>query len=149
MIDNIQFITTSWEQSRQELKQIRTGVFIEEQHVPAKLEWDEFDEQSIHFLALLNKNPIATARLKPDGQIGRMAVIKDYRDKGIGTELLKTVLLQAKNNGYNMVYLHAQDQAIDFYKQFDFIHNGTEFMDAGIMHRAMYKLLDNNKEQRP
>jgi len=142
MIDNIQFITTSWKQSRQELKQIRTSVFIEEQHVPTELEWDEFDEQSIHFLALLNNNPIATARLKPDGQIGRMAIIKNYRNKGIGTELLKTVLLQAKNYDYNMVYVHAQKQAINFYKQFNFIHNGTEFMDAGIKHIAMYKLLN-------
>jgi len=142
MIDNIQFITTSWKQSRQELKQIRTSVFIEEQHVPTELEWDEFDEQSIHFLALLNNNPIATARLKPDGQIGRMAIIKNYRNKGIGTELLKTVLLQAKNYDYNMVYVHAQKQAVNFYKQFNFIHNGTEFMDAGIKHIAMYKLLN-------
>ena len=142
MIDNIQFITTSWEQSRKELKQIRTIVFIKEQHVPTELEWDEFDEQSTHFLVLHDNKPIATARLKPDGQIGRMAVIKDYRNKGIGTELLKTVLLQAKNDSYNMVYLHAQNQAINFYKKFDFIHNGTEFMDAGIMHRALYKLLN-------
>ena len=142
MIDNIQFLTTNWKQSHHELKQIRTSVFIEEQHVPAELEWDEFDEQSIHFLALLDNKPVATARLKPDGQIGRMAVIKNYRSKGIGTELLKTVLLQAQKNDYNMVYLHAQKQAIKFYKQFNFINNGAEFMDAGIKHRAMYKLLN-------
>ncbi|MCK5001813.1 MAG: GNAT family N-acetyltransferase [Gammaproteobacteria bacterium] len=146
MIDNIQFITTNWKHSHQALKQIRTCVFIEEQHVPAELEWDEFDAQSIHFLVLHDNNPIATARLKPDGQIGRMAVIKNYRHKGIGTELLTTVLLQAKINGYSMVYLHAQKQAIDFYKQFHFIYNGSEFMDAGITHRAMYKLLNNNNK---
>ena len=143
MIDNIQFTITNWKQDQQALKQIRTTVFIEEQHVPTELEWDEFDEQSIHFLALHDNTPIATARLKPDGQIGRMAVIKNYRNKGIGTELLTEILLEAKNCNYNMVYLHAQKQATDFYKQFDFIYNGTEFMDAGIVHRAMYKLLNN------
>lgn len=147
MIDNIQFITTNWAQSHQALKQIRTSVFIEEQHVPVELEWDEFDEQSTHFLVIHDNSPIATARLKPDGQIGRMAVLKNYRNKGVGTELLTAVLLQAKNNGYSMVYLHAQKQAIDFYKQFDFIYNGTEFMDAGIAHRAMYKLLNSNNKK--
>ncbi|MDH5388031.1 MAG: GNAT family N-acetyltransferase [Gammaproteobacteria bacterium] len=144
MTDNIQIITTDWKQSRQELVQIRTSVFIEEQLVPAELEWDEFDEQSTHFLAFYDDNPIATARLKPDGQIGRMAVIRNYRNRGIGTKLLTTVLLRATNTGYSMVYIHAQNQAIDFYKKFNFIHNGTEFMDAGIVHRAMYKLLNNN-----
>ena len=143
MIDNIQFITTNWKQNHQALRKIRTRVFIEEQQVPAELEWDEFDEQSIHFLALDDNKAIATARLKPDGQIGRMAVIKEYRNKGIGKKLLSTVLLQAKNDGYNMVYLHAQNKAINFYKKFNFITNGSEFIDAGIMHKAMYKLINN------
>ena len=144
MTDNIQIITTDWKQSRQELVHIRTRVFIKEQLVPAELEWDEFDEQSTHLLAFHDDNPIATARLKPDGQIGRMAVIRNYRNRGIGTKLLTKVLLQATNTDYSMVYLHAQNQAIDFYNKFNFIHNGTEFMDAGIKHRAMYKLLNNN-----
>ena len=143
MIDNIQFITTNWKQNHQALRKIRTRVFIEEQQVPAELEWDEFDEQSIHFLALDDNKAIATARLKPDGQIGRMAVIKEYRNKGIGKKLLSTVLLQAKNDGYNMVYLHAQNKAINFYNKFNFITNGSEFIDAGIMHKAMYKLINN------
>ena len=139
MPDNIQFITTDWKQSYQELKQVRTRVFIEEQHVPTELEWDEFDEQSTHFLVFQDNTPIATARLKPDGQIGRMAVIKDYRNKGVGTKLLTAVILNAKNNGYRMVYLHAQKQAVSFYQQFDFTCNGREFFDANILHQAMFK----------
>ena len=140
-LEDIQFITTSWQQHSKELKQVRSTVFIEEQHVPAELEWDEFDTQSMHFLAFHDDQPIATARLRPDGQIGRMAVIKEYRHKGIGTKLLSAVLLHAKNSGYSMIYLHAQKQAIDFYKQFSLISNGNEFMDAGILHQAMYKNL--------
>ena len=140
-LKDIEFITTNWENHNKELKKIRSTVFIEEQQVPEQLEWDEFDSQSTHFLAFHGNQPIATARLKPDGQIGRMAVIKNYRDKGIGSKLLSAVLLEAKNNGYNMVYLHAQKQAINFYKQFQFICNGIEFMDANILHQAMYKNL--------
>lgn len=137
--DDIQFITTNWQQKNKELKQVRSAVFIEEQHVPENMEWDEFDSQSIHFLVLQNNTAIATARLKPDGQIGRIAVMKNYRRKGIAKKLLTTVISHAKNNNYNMVYLHAQKQAIDFYKQFGFIINGEEFIDANIRHQCMFK----------
>lgn len=143
-MDNIQIISTTWKKNQHELIQIRTSVFIDEQQVPSTLEWDEFDEQSTHFLVLHDNNPIATARLKPDGQIGRMAVIQNHRNKGIGKQLLNTVLLYAKDNNYNMVYLHAQNQAINFYKEFNFILNGVEFVDAGIVHMAMYKILNKN-----
>jgi len=137
--EDLQFITCRWQQHNNELKQIRSRVFIEEQQVPTELEWDEFDEQCIHFLVLYQDQAIATARLKPDGQIGRMAVLREFRERGVGTKLLSAVLLHASNNGYNMVYLHAQKQAIDFYNKFEFITNGKEFMDAGILHQAMYK----------
>lgn len=141
MIENIEFISTNWTQHCEQLKQIRSEVFIDEQNVPAELEWDEFDAQSTHFLAFHNNKVVATARLKPDGQIGRMAVRKDYRHNGIGTKLFLTVLQYAKEHGYNMIYLHIQKQAINFYKQFDLINNGDEFMDANIPHQAMYKNL--------
>lgn len=144
MINDIHIINTSWQQSYQVLKKIRTTVFIEEQQVPSELEWDEFDQQSKHFLAFFKNIPIATARLKPDGQIGRMAVLEDYRHQGVATKLLKTVLSLAKKDNYKLVYIHAQIQVIEFYKKFDFIDNGTEFLDAGIMHRAMFKQLNNS-----
>lgn len=140
-IKDIKFITTDWNSHIEQLKKIRDVVFIKEQNVPAELEWDEFDPQSTHFLALHSNQAIATARLKPDGQIGRMAVIKDYRNKGIGSQLLTNVLCEAGTRGYSMIYLHAQKNSIYFYEKFNFIRNGGGFMDAGIPHQAMYKLL--------
>ncbi|MDH5710213.1 MAG: GNAT family N-acetyltransferase [Gammaproteobacteria bacterium] len=132
----------SWVQGQDTLKPIRRKVFIEEQHVPEELEWDDFDTQSVHFLAYTNNTAIATARLKPDGQIGRIAVVNEFRNKGIGKELLSTVISYAKTNGYNMVYLHSQQQVIGFYQQYGFVINGPGFTDAGISHQAMYKVLD-------
>ena len=61
-----------------EIKKIRTTVFIEEQNVPEELEWDEYDDTSTHFLAYYNDTPVGTARLLKDGHIGRMAILKDY-----------------------------------------------------------------------
>ncbi|NOQ90795.1 MAG: GNAT family N-acetyltransferase, partial [Gammaproteobacteria bacterium] len=57
-----------WKTDKSDLKHIRRLIFIEEQNVPEELEWDEFDDSSIHFLATLDEKVVAVARLKPDGQ---------------------------------------------------------------------------------
>ncbi len=101
------------------------------------MEWDEFDENSTHFLALINKQAIACARLKPDGQIGRMAVLSQYRKIGVGRKLLQAILQQAKINKFKTLYLHAQLSAIDFYKKAGFLATGDIFYEAEIAHRQM------------
>ena len=137
-IANCKIKLASWPNDIDDIKTIRTVVFIEEQHVPAELEWDGLDEQCTHFIACIDTKCVATARLKPDGQLGRMAVLKDFRQLGIGSQLLITALEYAKKSGFERIYLHAQTQVIDFYRQFGFITEGKEFMDAGIPHRAMF-----------
>ena len=130
----------NWQTDKQALSDIRRKVFIEEQNVPEELEWDEFDETAHHILAVDNNNiPIGTGRIKPDGQIGRMAVLKDWRNKGVGNMILKALLNQAIESNYKKLYLHAQITAIPFYEQSGFIINSDEFMDAGIPHRTMSK----------
>ena len=128
-----------WETEANDLKAIRTVVFIEEQHVPVELEWDGLDPDCTHFIVRSDSKAIATARLKPDGQIGRMAVLKPYRGHGIGEKLLTTVLTHATKTGLNCVYLHAQVQVVGFYRAFGFVTEGEEFKDAGIPHRAMVR----------
>ena len=131
-------IKASWNQNQKELSEIRRKVFIEEQHVPEELEWDEFDDTSHHVLALNHNNaPLGCGRIKPDGQIGRMAVLKDWRNKGVGNAILKALLNRAIESGLNEVYLHAQLTAIKFYEKYGFIVNSNEFMDAGIPHKTM------------
>ena len=137
---NFKIIHVDWNEHRKELSEIRRKVFIEEQHVPEELEWDEFDAISFHVLALdLNNHPIATGRLKPDGQIGRMAVLKEWRNLDVGRALLETLLNYAIESGIDKVYLHAQITAIGFYKNAGFSINSKEFMDAGIPHKTMIK----------
>jgi len=129
----------NWPVDENDLKVIRTTVFIEEQKVPVELEWDGLDPDCIHFIVRSSSQAIATARLKPDGQIGRMAVLKRYRGLGIGGKLLNKILNYAKKSGIKHVFLHAQVRVIGFYQQFGFVAEGEEFIDAGIPHRAMYK----------
>lgn len=128
-----------WKTEATQLKAIRRIVFVEEQKVPVELEWDGLDPDCTHFMVRSLKKVIATARLKPDGQIGRMAVLQAYRGHGVGTKLMTVVLSHAVTTGLDRVYLHAQVQVIDFYQRFGFAAEGEEFMDAGIPHRAMYK----------
>lgn len=127
-----------WTADRLALSHVRRVVFMQEQGVPAALEWDEWDVPSRHFLVEDTQgHPIATARLLPDGHIGRMAVLAFWRRRGVGTALMRHVLGAARDAGFTTVELAAQTHALTFYQSFGFEAFGTEFMDAGIPHRRM------------
>jgi predicted GNAT family N-acyltransferase len=128
-----------WEEDKTTLRKIRSQVFIKEQNVPEDMEWDEFDSNASHFLALENNQAIACARLKSDGQIGRMAVLPEYRNKGTGKKLLQFVLQEAAAQNLATVYLHAQLSALDFYEKQGFSARGDVFYEANIPHREMLK----------
>lgn len=120
-----------------EIKEIRTTVFIKEQNVPIELEWDEFDQDSLHILAYYDNKAVGTARLLNDGHIGRMAVLKDYRNRNIGENMLKYLLRAAQEKAYKNIKLSAQEHAVDFYKKYGFCVSGDIYMDAGIPHFDM------------
>ena len=126
-----------WNTEKNNLSRIRKQVFIAEQNVPEELEWDEFDHSSTHFIVTLADETIATARLKPDGQIGRMAVLAEYRHQGTGYRLLQFVLQHATGLNLNQVFLHAQVSAIPFYEKHGFTAVGHIFYEANIPHREM------------
>ena len=124
------------------IKTVREQVFIQEQHVPEELEWDDHDAKAIHVVAIDTHNQvIGTARLLADGHIGRMAVLTAWRKTGIGSAMLQKLLSIAKERGLSKVFLHAQTSAIGFYENHGFRSLGEEFMDAGIPHRYMEKEL--------
>jgi len=135
---------TSWNKNHKELSIIRQKVFIEEQQVPEELEWDEYDAECFHIIVTDKKNnAIATGRMKNNGHIGRMAVLKQYRNQGIGSAILNKLTDIAQCNAFSELYLHAQTSAIDFYQKHDFIICSEEFMDAGIPHKTMKKNLSS------
>ena len=129
----------SWSEQQAALSQVRREVFIEEQQVPETLEWDGLDPQCRHVLAMDRESGIAvgTGRLVADGQIGRMAIRKEYRRQGIGHRILQQLLEIARRDGHQQVYLHAQLTAVVFYQQAKFEACGETFMDAGIPHVKM------------
>ena len=129
----------SWQDDSEVLTAVRRTVFIEEQHVPEVLELDDSDSICHHALVTdADNKPVGTGRIGPDGRIGRMAVLKEYRGQGVGSALLAALLDYARQEQYAGIYLHAQLDAIPFYENHGFIANGETFMDAGIPHRTMF-----------
>jgi predicted GNAT family N-acyltransferase len=122
--------------------EIRRKVFVEEQKVPADEEFDEFENSSTHFLAFYNDIPAATARWRfteKGIKLERFAVLKEFRNKKIGSEILNAVLDDVKPfNKYT--YLHAQLAAVNFYERAGFKKKGDIFSECDIEHYLMVLL---------
>jgi predicted GNAT family N-acyltransferase len=118
---------------------VRRKVFVEEQHCPAHLEYAN-EEESTHFLALVDGKPTGAARWRKTDKgykLERFAVLKEHRGKQVGTALVKAVLddLPSKNA---RVYLNSQLSALAFYERLGFEAVGDQFEEAGIMHQQMH-----------
>ncbi len=133
----LEVIPASWSRDAEAIAAIRRRVFIEEQGVPEALEWEARDGDCDWFVARVGEAVVGIARLTPDAQVGRMAVLPDWRGRGIGTALLQAVLRRARERGMAAVTLHAQIHAVPFYARQGFRAEGAVFMEAGIPHRRM------------
>ncbi|MEY3375254.1 MAG: hypothetical protein RLZZ497_587 [Pseudomonadota bacterium] len=140
MKNNLKVEIAKWIDDHTQLKNIREKVFIQEQKVTPELEWDGMDEKAIHFLVFNDKAAIGCARaivIKDHMQLGRMAVLKEYRGQGIGSALIEKAMTIAKLNQLSAIYISAQCHAIDFYKKFGFEVKSDIYLDAEIPHRDM------------
>lgn len=132
----------SWQEAESELRVLREFVFIGEQNVPPELEWDGKDEDCVHILVQDEKGRgIGTARMTTEGHIGRMAVLRAWRNRGVGSGMLTALVTIARARQLERIQLDAQTHAIDFYLRYDFIAQGETFMDAGIPHQHMTRSL--------
>jgi predicted GNAT family N-acyltransferase len=128
----------TWAAGGDALAWLREQVFVVEQGVPAALEWDGLDPDCIHLLVRDGQGrPAGCARITPDGQIGRMAVLPELRGRGIGRALLMAAVRIAREARMPRVYLHAQTHARAFYGRHGFVAMGPVFMEAGIAHVTM------------
>ncbi len=131
-----------WERLRAEVLPIRFAVFVDEQKVPADLEIDEWDARSLHAVARdAEWRAVGTARLLPDGHIGRVAVLRAARGAGVGAALVQRMVQAARAVGHADVVLSAQTHAIDFYRRLGFREEGAPYDDAGIPHITMRRRL--------
>ncbi len=132
----------NWHALGTEARALRTAVFVDEQGIPAELEWDAADDTAVHALA---RNwlgvPVATGRLLQHapgvGKIGRMAVSRVLRGSNLGRDVLQALMQAACDRGDHEVLLHAQRTAEGFYARLGFTRRGEPFEEAGIVHIEM------------
>ena len=138
----VHVLPVTWESHSQILESIRASVFVEEQGVPESIERDGQDPQADHFLAITEAGQhIGCARLLADGQIGRVAVLAEFRNKGIGADLLHLAIEHGKTANLTVLFLNAQSQATEFYRREGFVPVGGEFIEADKPHQRMELIL--------
>jgi YbgC/YbaW family acyl-CoA thioester hydrolase len=142
----IRLRTGSWSELGEAAQRIRTEVFVEEQRIPADLEWDDADVDAIHVVAFNRLGQgVATGRLLREepgvARIGRMAVNRMLRGSGVGRQVLQALLDAAAARGDRQAMLHAQRSAAQFYLDMGFTPRGAEFEEAGIPHIEMARPL--------
>jgi predicted GNAT family N-acyltransferase len=137
-MDDFTVSVVNWPDRKAELISVRRAVFIEEQNVPESIEIDGKDPGCLHVLACDGAdNPIGTARLTKSGKIGRMAVLPEYRGRGVGRKMLEAITEHGRSNGPANFHLSAQISAVGFYEKMGFEPYGEKFQEAGIRHINM------------
>ncbi|AHF98553.1 acetyltransferase [Halostagnicola larsenii XH-48] len=126
---------------------VRQTVFVEEQGVDEDIEYDEYEDEAVHFVAYEDdthsEKPIGAARLRePEGGVGkveRVAVLESHRESGVGRALMDALEAKAASAGLETLKLHAQTRAAGFYRGLGYERYGEAFEEAGIPHVAMKK----------
>ncbi|MFI6853512.1 GNAT family N-acetyltransferase [Streptomyces sp. NPDC050416] len=130
---------------------VRKEVFVGEQGVPEDIEYDAYDAEAVHVLAVREDGvPLGTGRLllgeaavaktgaDPSvGSLGRLAVAAHARGLGVGVALVRAIEEAARERGLTAVDLHAQTHALGFYERLGYQPYGPEYLEAGIAHQGM------------
>ena len=130
----------SWPRDQAAIASIRDDVFVRELGVSAALERDGRDARCEHAIAEdADGRAVGCARLLADGSIGRVAVRRDWRSRGVGGALLERLVEIAASRGQTRVSLNAQTNACGFYARHAFARVGEPWIEAGIEHVTMQR----------
>lgn len=141
--------------STDELEQalhIRRKVFVEEQGVPLKDEYDEFDKLDTkcdHILVYYNGKPVGTGRVRSVedyGKLERICILQEYRKFGLGKVIIAKLEEIAAKREDLQVKLHGQTQAEGFYKKLGYETASDVFMEDGIAHVLMTKKIGEKSQ---
>jgi predicted GNAT family N-acyltransferase len=125
---------------------VRQEVFCREQGVPLEEELDGFDDDALHLVARAGRDArvIGTLRLLLDerrAKVGRVAVERDWRRRGIAGRMLEAALAMARERGCTEARLAAQTNAVAVYEPAGFAVCSEPFVQAGIEHVCMQRSL--------
>lgn len=102
---------------------VRTSVYVGEQSCPRDEEFDGNDFAATQIIGEVDGEPVATARIRwfaGFAKLERLAVLKEWRGRGFGHELLQFLIGIAREKGFCRIYLHAQKRLEPFYEQYGF-----------------------------
>ena len=120
-----------------EIKKIRNEVFTTEQGIDANLDFDGQDRDAVQILVIYDGKYVGTGRMLSDGHIGRLAVLKAYRGRGLGAKAVLALVKEAGTTGMKRVYLGAQKHAVGFYEKLGFTVYGEPYIEVNIEHIHM------------
>ncbi len=137
--------TGDWPKLGADAALVRDAVFVREQRIARPHEWDDADLDALHIVAYRaskgGNRPVGTGRLLPDGAIGRLAVLEEARRRGIGSQMLRTLIEHAASRGDAAVWLYSQSRVAPFYERHGFSKVGEPFEQAGVEHVEMRRAL--------
>jgi len=124
--------------------ELRERVFCVEQGVSLEADRDGRDPEAIHVVAVEEDQVLGTCRLLlrgPVAHLGRLAVEPSRRGGGVGAAILREADRVARLAGAKVIALHAQTYAMDLYTREGYRERGAKFVEEGIEHVSMEKLL--------
>lgn len=127
-----------WEKAKHKLSKLREKVFVYEWRIPRECEFDQYDDCANHVLVLNEQDQeIATGRVTPLGEIGRIAVVPQYRGPEVYRALLQALVSKATHMGLQQVHVLCELEGVEYYQQQGFSPVGSVFMDAGTARQKM------------
>jgi predicted GNAT family N-acyltransferase len=132
--------------------EVRTKVFVEEQGISQKEEYDGYDNEALHVVAMNRGKVIGTARIRflfhnRQMKIERMAILLSFRRRGIGRGMLSFLNKKVVNKQADELVLHAQHSVMAFYKSCGFKETGLPFIEARLKHTEMTKQITERIEE--
>lgn len=142
-MDRFNYKLVSDDRELQAAFEVRRQVFVEEQAVPEDVELDDYDKEALHIVVKDGERVIGTARVlfltANQVKLERMAILKPFRRRGIGRNIISFLVEELENKRVEQVILHAQCRVTSFYKSCDFEELGSPFWEAGIRHIKMQR----------
>jgi predicted GNAT family N-acyltransferase len=123
---------------------VRKTVFVDEQDVPLDEEIDAYEDEAEHFVMYHEGSPIAAGRFRfvdGYGKVERICVLQEARKTGAGKAIMNAIEKYAREKDIHKLKLNAQTHAIPFYAGLGYEIVSEEFLDAGIPHKTMLKVL--------
>jgi YbgC/YbaW family acyl-CoA thioester hydrolase len=141
----VQIEVGRWSALEARCRPIRQQVFVQELGIAAEVEADGADGDALHALAVNRFGlPVATGRLLAadsghpgEAVIGRMAVLPLVRGAGVGSQVLQALVDASRGRGDRAVRMHAQVEALRFYRRLGGEPIGAPFVESGLAHQTV------------